>query len=235
MNTRLACAAVTFLVAGMPAWAQMRPPPGRPGGGQPTNRPGMMNPGMNMGAGMGNPGMSMMGPNIRQSMPMMPSGQGAMPSGRTAAAGGYPMNQGGQYGSNGQKGYDQGNQPSTAIQPAGNKSQEIRSEQDSDLDAKTRDRINAFLLQMDDDKDGRISNKEARGMIRELFTDLDRDRDGYLDRNELRLGLARFAGLRGPHAGVGNVPASALTTGSGTGSARAASGTSSGGSSKSGY
>jgi len=47
------------------------------------------------------------------------------------------------------------------------------------------DRGDRLIKALDADKDGKISKKEARGMIREHFQQLDRNSDGFIDRKEL--------------------------------------------------
>ena len=62
-------------------------------------------------------------------------------------------------------------------------------------EVKPQDPIDRMLARMDVDKDNRISPREARGLLLELFTRLDRNNDGYLDRNELEAALQRYPGL----------------------------------------
>jgi len=47
------------------------------------------------------------------------------------------------------------------------------------------DRVNVLLKALDKDKDSKISKGEARGLLREHFTKLDRNKDGSIDRKEL--------------------------------------------------
>jgi hypothetical protein len=65
-------------------------------------------------------------------------------------------------------------------------------------EAKPQDPVDRVLVQMDIDHDGRISPREARGLWLALFTRLDQNNDGYLDRNELAAALKEFPGLRLP-------------------------------------
>jgi Ca2+-binding EF-hand superfamily protein len=57
--------------------------------------------------------------------------------------------------------------------------------------------VNNLLQRMDKDKDGRISKKEATGQIARLFDQFDTNKDGYLDRQELRQVAMRFLANRG--------------------------------------
>ena len=52
--------------------------------------------------------------------------------------------------------------------------------------------MSAFVI----DKDNRISPREARGLLLEMFTRLDRNNDGYLDKDELQTALNRYPGLQ---------------------------------------
>jgi hypothetical protein len=61
---------------------------------------------------------------------------------------------------------------------------------------KAKDPVDRILARMDIDRDGRISPREARGLWLELFTRLDRNNDGYLDRNELAAALKQYPGLQ---------------------------------------
>ena len=58
--------------------------------------------------------------------------------------------------------------------------------------------VNDLLKQFDTDGDGKISRKEARGRILEIFDQLDTNKDGYLDRKELLvLAERRLANQKG--------------------------------------
>jgi Ca2+-binding EF-hand superfamily protein len=46
--------------------------------------------------------------------------------------------------------------------------------------------VDKLLAQMDTDKDGKISKAEAKGQVAKNFTALDLNKDGFLDRAELR-------------------------------------------------
>jgi Ca2+-binding EF-hand superfamily protein len=48
-----------------------------------------------------------------------------------------------------------------------------------------RERVDYLIKELDADKDGKISKAEARGEIRHDFDHLDRNKDGYIDRDEL--------------------------------------------------
>jgi Ca2+-binding EF-hand superfamily protein len=47
------------------------------------------------------------------------------------------------------------------------------------------ERVDNIIKELDRDKDGRISRKEARGPIREHFEQIDTNKDGFIDRDEL--------------------------------------------------
>lgn len=49
----------------------------------------------------------------------------------------------------------------------------------------TKNRVDSLLKQLDADRDGRISRVEAKGQIRQNFDEIDRNRDGFIDRQEL--------------------------------------------------
>ena len=53
-----------------------------------------------------------------------------------------------------------------------------------------KDRVDRIIKRLDTDKDGKISKKEAKGLINEHFADLDRNKDGFVDREELAAGAA---------------------------------------------
>jgi len=53
--------------------------------------------------------------------------------------------------------------------------------------------IDNILLRMDTNKDGKISKDEAKNQIAANFNLLDKNKDGYLDRAELRVIAVRFA------------------------------------------
>jgi Ca2+-binding EF-hand superfamily protein len=63
-------------------------------------------------------------------------------------------------------------------------------------ESKSQDPVTVLFTRMDIDKDGRISPREARGLLLELFTRLDRNQDGYLDKEELQAALERYPGLQ---------------------------------------
>jgi len=46
--------------------------------------------------------------------------------------------------------------------------------------------VDQILLRMDTNKDGKISREEAMGLIAMMFDELDLNKDGFLDRAELR-------------------------------------------------
>lgn len=67
------------------------------------------------------------------------------------------------------------------------------------LPAKTPDEFVEILLkQMDTDMDGKISRAEAKGKIAESFDKIDVNKDGYLDRKELRVLAERMLAQKGP-------------------------------------
>ncbi|HJT77099.1 MAG TPA: hypothetical protein VJ739_07825 [Gemmataceae bacterium] len=61
--------------------------------------------------------------------------------------------------------------------------------------------VDAFLKRWDVNQDGRISRHEAKGKLRELFDELDRNHDGYLDKIELQAGLQKHPELVGKMGG----------------------------------
>jgi Ca2+-binding EF-hand superfamily protein len=70
----------------------------------------------------------------------------------------------------------------------------------------TPDEMVANLLkQMDTDRDGKISRAEAKGKLAESFDKIDANKDGYLDRQELRAMAQRILATQGggpfPNAG----------------------------------
>jgi len=48
-----------------------------------------------------------------------------------------------------------------------------------------KERVERILKRLDTDRDGKISAKEARGLIKEHFEQLDTNKDGFVDRDEL--------------------------------------------------
>jgi Ca2+-binding EF-hand superfamily protein len=63
--------------------------------------------------------------------------------------------------------------------------------------------VNNILQRMDTDKDGKISRKEARGRVAQLFNQLDTNNDGFVDKQELRQLALRILANRGNGAGGG--------------------------------
>jgi len=46
-------------------------------------------------------------------------------------------------------------------------------------------RVEAIIKRLDADKDGKISKKEARGLVKDHFDQLDKNKDGFVDSDEL--------------------------------------------------
>jgi Ca2+-binding EF-hand superfamily protein len=63
--------------------------------------------------------------------------------------------------------------------------------------------VNRVLREMDKNEDGKISRDEAQRRVRAAFDRFDANRDGYLDKNELRQMAARFLAQQagGPRGG----------------------------------
>lgn len=53
-----------------------------------------------------------------------------------------------------------------------------------------KNRVDSLLSRLDANKDGRIARSEAKGQIREHFQDIDSNRDGFLEREELMKAIA---------------------------------------------
>jgi len=53
-----------------------------------------------------------------------------------------------------------------------------------------KQRVDGIFSRLDADKDGKISKQEARGLVKEHFDELDRNKDGFVDRDELTAGAA---------------------------------------------
>ena len=72
--------------------------------------------------------------------------------------------------------------------------------------------VDRILAQMDANKDGKISREEAMGPIAENFDELDTNKDGFLDRSELRKFAERVVSRRQlpPEKGKAQVPQPAL-------------------------
>jgi Ca2+-binding EF-hand superfamily protein len=47
------------------------------------------------------------------------------------------------------------------------------------------ERVDRIIKRLDTNKDGKISKQEARGLIKEHFDELDKNKDGFVDRDEL--------------------------------------------------
>lgn len=62
--------------------------------------------------------------------------------------------------------------------------------------------VNSILQRMDKDMDGRISKKEAMGRLAVVFDQFDTNKDGFLDKQELRQVARRFLANRGGGAGA---------------------------------
>jgi Ca2+-binding EF-hand superfamily protein len=62
-------------------------------------------------------------------------------------------------------------------------------------------RVDRLLMELDKDGDGRVSRAEARGELADEFDALDRDKDGYLSRDELLSAAVRPRAAGGGGAG----------------------------------
>jgi Ca2+-binding EF-hand superfamily protein len=64
------------------------------------------------------------------------------------------------------------------------------------------DRVDSIIKELDKDKDGKISRKEARGLIKKHFDQIDTNKDGYIDREELlKAAAARVKKSTGKRSG----------------------------------
>jgi len=52
------------------------------------------------------------------------------------------------------------------------------------------ERVDRLIKRLDANKDGKISKKEAKGMVLEHFDQLDKNKDGFIDRDELLAGAS---------------------------------------------
>jgi len=53
-----------------------------------------------------------------------------------------------------------------------------------------KERVDGLVKELDRDGDGKISKSEARGQVRAHFADLDTNKDGFVDRDELMAGAS---------------------------------------------
>jgi Ca2+-binding EF-hand superfamily protein len=60
------------------------------------------------------------------------------------------------------------------------------------------DRVTFLFRQLDANKDGKISKAEAKGRIRENFDEIDRNRDGVIEREELLKAATEKPSVSGP-------------------------------------
>jgi hypothetical protein len=126
---------------------------------------------------------------------------------------GYPMSYGG-YGYGGQGGQGYGNS-SAEQQPYGGQRLENRNMEAQPSQA-AADPATRIIQKMDNDGDGKISSKEARGMFLEYFDKLDLDHDGYLEHDEVEAALRHYPVLATRESGVPSNDVATSRSGNGT-------------------
>ena len=158
-----------------PVFAQPRTPP--------PNPPPRANPAMNPGIAPARPAVTRGTQQAGQSRPVAPVAVPAPPQARMPASGAAA---GGE---------------SRYAQPNTSAARQTEVSSPGPEQATPKDPIDAAIQDMDNDHNGRISIKEARGLYLELFQEIDANQDGYLDRNEIVRAMERFPGLRGYRPG----------------------------------
>lgn len=94
--------------------------------------------------------------------------------------------------------------PTKQEEPAGGDEPETPVEPEKASGTETQPELGRFarrILQRDADEDGRVSREEAGSRLGRLFGRADRDRDGFLDREELQAMGERFTRGRGRRRG----------------------------------
>jgi EF-hand domain/EF hand len=131
--------------------------------------------------------------------PALSAAGGAMQPGIGGA--GYPMSGG--YGMPGQAGGM--DQQSAGVAGAGEQqaySGQRLENRSLETQTKPTDPVDRLVQQMDNDGDGKISSKEAKGLFLEFFDKFDLDHDGYLQHDEVEAALRHYPILLTGHPAV---------------------------------
>lgn len=89
-----------------------------------------------------------------------------------------------------------------------------QSKRSGDAPREAGDAASAWLKAMDGDGDGRISNREATGLMKRFFSRNDASGDGFLDGKELRALAERLERNRGGRKSANRRPPTTMSTGS---------------------